>query len=766
MEVIVLEKPAAKLRRFGHWVARRYRLRYVRESFVTRFASGGAIVAGMIAMGIAALGMPTGLGVWADLLMLIGANLLLMLIAVYIAAILLSLLYVPLPRGLTAAFLYVGGQVAVTLRFMELDLLLSIGLGALYSAVAIGAGLALALLWRRNWGRGKVWLAVIGAAVIASVYLTAGLQVQPAALPVREPSTVASHEPLPVQGVEAEDPSLPGDYSFQTFTYGSGTDHRREQFGEGTDEVTSPVDGSKYIQDWPKLKRLFWGFDQTAMPINGTVWMPEGEGPFPLTLIVHGNHLMENFSDGGYAYLGELLASRGFIAVSVDANFLNFSVWSGIPDDDMKMRAWLLLKHLQQIQTLDQSGKSVFSGKISWDQTALIGHSRGGQAAAMAADAKGWFHDDKTLDSLQEVSIESVISIAPTDKKVDDKAARLRNVNYLTIQGAMDADVNTFYGDRQYNRTEFDSGTEQFKASLYIANANHSQFNTDWGSMDESLPGGFLLNREGLLAAEEQRQIAKVYVSAFLEATLHGKAEYKALFQNYRSGLQWLPETRYQSRYMDANMKPIAKFETYDGMIKNTKTDKMKLAGKEEAMDRDGIEKGTSGMALQWESRDASFEIELAERAADSLGDWDEGSLVFSLTNLELELTADKAGVLLPPLPQIEVAITASSGERRLAKLEDFIPAAEPAYTSFLSAGFLEHRISDNKFKNPVEAVYQTYIIPIESMRPDEAANQNELAGDGDAISRIEFRFLTGRGKVMIDDIGILPKEGTHVDYK
>ena len=51
--------------------------------------------------------------------------------------------------------------------------------------------------------------------------------------------------------------------------------------------------------------------------------MPEGEGPFPLTLIVHGNHNMIDYSDDGYGYLGSLLASRRIIAVSVDENFLN-----------------------------------------------------------------------------------------------------------------------------------------------------------------------------------------------------------------------------------------------------------------------------------------------------------------------------------------------------------------------------------------------------------------------------------------------------------
>ncbi|MDZ7646020.1 MAG: hypothetical protein U5K54_01920 [Cytophagales bacterium] len=60
------------------------------------------------------------------------------------------------------------------------------------------------------------------------------------------------------------------------------------------------------------------GIGVNQFPSNGRVWYSEGEGVFPLVLVVHGNHGMEEYSDPGYAYLGELLASRGFIVVFVD----------------------------------------------------------------------------------------------------------------------------------------------------------------------------------------------------------------------------------------------------------------------------------------------------------------------------------------------------------------------------------------------------------------------------------------------------------------
>jgi hypothetical protein len=49
---------------------------------------------------------------------------------------------------------------------------------------------------------------------------------------------------------------------------------------------------------------------------NARVWYPDGEGVFPLVLIVHGNYIMSRYSDPGYEYLGRSLASRGYFIAS------------------------------------------------------------------------------------------------------------------------------------------------------------------------------------------------------------------------------------------------------------------------------------------------------------------------------------------------------------------------------------------------------------------------------------------------------------------
>jgi len=794
MEQII--EPRSRARKAANWFKSRHALRLKREGFATRFAGAIIMLFSSVSMTLAVLGMPTGLGMWVDIIIFVSANALLMLLLGFIVSSLLAYLYIPLPRRLTAYVLYTATQSAIVLYFTELGTVISILFGTAYALAGLIVGLLFGfVLSLRLPPIAKAALATASALMIAAVPAYSGWPA-PARQPERvdasmqdriEPSVEPAH-------IEADNPGERGAYSVKTFSYGSGKDKHRDLFGKDVDVVTDTIDASDYIISWSKLKTMFWGFDQHELPLNGRVWMPEDEGPFPLVLIVHGNHLMEYFSDGGYAYLGELLASRGMIAVSVDANYMNYSVWSSLPNDDMKIRGWLLLKHLQQIQTLSERQGTPFADKVDWEKIGLVGHSRGGQAVAIAADADRWFAEDTSLDSIRDLQIQSVVAIAPTDKQVDEQSAQLRDINYFTIQGAKDADVNNFYGERQYSRASFSGEKDRFKAQLYLAHANHSQFNTDWGTMDERLPGGLFLNREDLMNPEDQREVAKVFISAFLEATLHERAEYKALFQDYRSGLQWLPQTEYVSRYESADFVRVVHFDAYNRLLSQTAYEGMVAGEKEKPKDRDGNTKGTSGMSLQWEEPGAVYELELSPIAARELAKVEEGSLVFSLSNLEWDLVTeeheseeqpadgddeslyqDESSISvedaelppLPPLPSIEIVLTTDSGEELSVELEQFMSVPEPAYTSFLNMGFLEERIKNNKYRNPVEAVYQTFIIPMElfGLADGETDEEAEPIAPQE-ISGIQFRFQSERGKVMLDDIGFLPKGGSYVEYR
>jgi hypothetical protein len=99
------------------------------------------------------------------------------------------------------------------------------------------------------------------------------------------------------------------------------------------------------------------------------------------------------------------------------------------------------------------------------------------------------------------------------------------------------------------------------KAALYIHRANHGQFNTVWGPYDAGPPLSHLLNRGPLLDPENQRTVAKVAISAFLEATLRGRAEYIPMFRNHRLAADWLPDTVYFNRFEESGFLVLADFD-------------------------------------------------------------------------------------------------------------------------------------------------------------------------------------------------------------
>jgi dienelactone hydrolase len=380
-----------------------------------------------------------------------------------------------------------------------------------------------------------------------------------------------THVPAHLEKLNAPDPSQPGNYEVGTLIYGSGTDIKRPEYGKDVDIKTKPVDASVILKVDKGFKakawNWYWGFDVKKFPVNGRVWYPKGQGPFPLVLIVHGNHNMHDYSDPGYAYLGELLASQGFITVSVDENFFNGGFMGGIPSkkSENAARGWFLLQHLETWKSFNQTEGNIFFGKVDMDNLALIGHSRGGEAVAHAAALNRLprFTDDGNLELAFDFAIKTIIAIAPIDQQYrpSNKPLPLEDVNYFSIQGSHDADMSSFHGNRQYQRVRFTDRDYRCKATLYIYRANHGQFNTVWGQTDFSPPLAWLLNLKPLLPMEEQLKISKIYISAFLQATLQSKKEYLAVFRNHRQLMDWLPKTLYVNRFEDSTFRKITDFE-------------------------------------------------------------------------------------------------------------------------------------------------------------------------------------------------------------
>jgi dienelactone hydrolase len=357
-------------------------------------------------------------------------------------------------------------------------------------------------------------------------------------------------------------PADPGSLGVRTLYYGSGTDRHRPEYRDSVAIVTDSVDGSKLVSFRDRDERHdYWGFTAEGLPVNGRVWYPAGEGPFPLVLVVHGNHNPRDFSDPGYDYLGELLASRGFILASVDMNFLNGNI-----REENDGRGWMLLKHLEAWERFNAEPGGPMEGLVDMSRIGLMGHSRGGEAVGHAAafNRLSRYPDDATVEFDFGFDIRGIVAIAPVDGQYlpTGRKVPVQDVNYLVFHGSHDGDVTSFHGLRQWDRVSFSPGSDYFKSAIYMYRANHGQWNTVWNSTDCcGSRGGRVLDLSQLVAPEDQRRFAEIYVTAFLEVTLNGRDEWLPLFRDHRVAGEWLPPSMYVTRLQHGSFTPWATFE-------------------------------------------------------------------------------------------------------------------------------------------------------------------------------------------------------------
>lgn len=644
-------------------------------------------------------------------------------------------------------------------------------------AIAFAAGLV-ALIARGDWRAigllPRVGLvaatAATGAAGIAVVAGLAGDGSDPF------PAEYRLSGGVPAGGNDAAgrspaNPAVSGPFAVQTFTYGAGENHRRPAFGEQRDWESRTVDAKPLLPEWKGLKarmrEWYWGFDLESAPLNGTVWAPVDDGVAPLVLIVHGNHGMEEYSDPGYAYLGELLASHGMIAVSVDENYINGS-WSGdFRGKEMPLRAWLLLEHLRQWRDWNADSAHPLAGRVDLANVALVGHSRGGEALPIAYTLNQLKHypDDATVTLDYGFGIQSLVAIAQVDQRYH-RRLEISDVNFLALQGSYDSDEPAFHGLRQYNRTALGKDAYRFKAGLYLHGANHGQFNSIWGREDTSPPYSWLLNLAPLIPPEEQRQVASVYVSAFLKATLLDANEYLPLFRDPRFGADWLPDLPYVQQFSDSTMVPIANFEEDLDVLTASAPGVISADGfstwrEIELRHRDERRQGSNAVVLGWlGGQPATYEVRLpatfsepylsedayltlsisastekpasddSEEEEDDPGDQDEGE--------------DESAAPAPPRFRLEVEDR--EGRTGVAHSSEIAHLAPP-----LRVRYLKHeKDNEAQYNDEWEPVLQYLEVPLARLLGrDEEGNLSSLVA-------VRLRFDNEEpGVVIVDDIAL-----------
>ena len=593
------------------------------------------------------------------------------------------------------------------------------------------------------------------------------------------------------QLLDAPNPGLAGPFAVRKLYYGSGTDKQRAHFRDSVAFRTATVDASPFVTVMPaqvSTRRKFWGFDPKKFPLNGTVWYPDAPGRFPLVLVVHGNHNYRDFSDPGYAYLGELLASRGYIMVSVDMNFINGL--SGENDG----RGWLLLKHLEAWTGFDSLPDNPFRDKVDLRNIALIGHSRGGEAVGHAAafNRIPVFPDDAKVKLGFDFDIKSLVAIAPVDGqyKPADQWVPLENVNYLVFHGSHDGDVTTFSGLRQYQRLRFTDGGDWFKSAVYMYRANHGQWNSVWGNKDRGPRSGRTLALDRLIDPDAQRDFARIYVGAFLDATLKGKREYLPIFRDHRVIGQWLPKTMYITRFEESGFRA---FSTHEGDIDLTtgSVPGVTLRGDSLAVWREGIvpfrtannQQNNSAVWLGWNNRiagedttrvgmPASYTITLPDTLAQSWSMGRNASIAFLLAPTDAkpapraapkdttkrDSTAKPASASRRPDPKkakpdstpmdLTVELVDANGVSARLPLSTFGAIRRPLETRVMR----REKRDKAQFSTLYELVLQTYILPFS----DFIAASPTL--DPARLRTIRFVFdRTLAGTVVLDDVGFSP---------
>jgi dienelactone hydrolase len=570
------------------------------------------------------------------------------------------------------------------------------------------------------------------------------------------PYTLQATKPAESYKTAIANPADFGAYRVNVLTYASDSTAGGDLDVEGQ-LTTGSVDGSAFVDKWSSRRTGTFGFGPETMPLNGTVWYPEGEGPFPLVLIVHGNHIATDSSHQGYAYLGQLLASRGYILASIDENFLNSSPYDDLMmldglKDENRARGWLMLEHLKTWGKWNVTEGNPFYGAVDMDNIALIGHSRGGEAITTAAayNHLANYPEDANIAFDYHFNIRSLISIAGTDMQYQPggQPIELKDINFLSLHGSHDMDVSSFAGANQYYRTQFSENSPFFKSYVYIYGANHGQFNTSWGRNDVVGLGTMLFNKGELMPGEQQALAAEVLISSFLEATLKENDQYRMVFQDLGNAREWLPETMYISNYWDAATTMISNYEEdYDpgtttvpgGRLEGEslqvwKEDKVKMKFSS------FIEAQYSAVSLKWDHDDApstpAYKVILPDSGIVTSR---ESAVVFSIANNDTDRKSGEANALV----DLTIAVEDEHGNVSRLPLSHVSPLL-PMFEGVLAKkpfGFL----STTK-----EPVFQNFSF---EMKDFIQANANL---NPQRISKISFVFDgTTQGSILIKDIGI-----------
>lgn len=310
--------------------------------------------------------------------------------------------------------------------------------------------------------------AALSALVVALLVALAGAVAPAGAAPTQ----------IDPPAVTVPDPTVPGPF-----------DVAKVDYDEGLTIVTDDSTGVTYPAE-----------------LSGSVHFPStGDGPFPLLVFLHGRHatcdltvaeflgypcpetpITSNIdSYAGYDYLGELLASHGYVVVSFDANAIN--TFDSTGENGMAERAELMTETLDLVAAWNDGSETAapgpaLAGRVDMERLGIMGHSRGGEGVARFID------ENRNRTDGTVYSLDAVFALAA----VDFNDPITDGVHFAALAPLCDGDVSNLQGTQAYDRSTYDPSDEFARVQFTVRGANHNFFNTiwtndDWGGTEDAV---------------------------------------------------------------------------------------------------------------------------------------------------------------------------------------------------------------------------------------------------------------------------------------
>jgi hypothetical protein len=250
----------------------------------------------------------------------------------------------------------------------------------------------------------------------------------------------------------------------------------------------------------------------TPVEMRAQVVAPKGAtGSRPLALFLHGRHstcykpgtedditgdwpCADGYkpipSDKGYLADQQLLASQGYVTVSISANGINAQDWQA-EDAGAQARSSLVRQHLARWadwtahrSTAPAVVREAATADLS--RVLLVGHSRGGEGVNRAA-MDSLYPPPAAEDGYRgpvRWKVRGTVLVGPTIFGQNPVA----DVPNVTLLPGCDGDVSDLQGEDFVDGTRGVSRGTALHSAVYIVGANHNYFNSEWTPGEAEAP--------------------------------------------------------------------------------------------------------------------------------------------------------------------------------------------------------------------------------------------------------------------------------------